>query len=108
MRISTRYWAAGYFPSIREIDRARFPSEAQLARGAGGGRASAMSRASSSPRARRSREQHALDRIHGRHISTFDLLAAEELEEGTRRAERELPAEVEVRLEQLVVAATRT
>ena len=49
--------------------------------------------------------EHALDRIHGRHISTFDLLGADELREGTNRAERELPAEVDVRLEQLVVAA---
>ena len=49
--------------------------------------------------------EHALDRIHGRHISTFDLLDADELREGTLRAERELPAQVEVRLEQLVVAA---
>ena len=47
----------------------------------------------------------ALGRIYGRHISTFDLLSDRELEEGTRRAETELPARVSARIEQLVVAA---
>jgi hypothetical protein len=46
----------------------------------------------------------ALARIHGRHISTFDLLSAEEIAEGTARAERELPERVATRLDRLVVA----
>ena len=50
-----------------------------------------------------SREE-ALARIHGRHISTFDLLSDEEIAEGTARAERELPQRVVSRLDRLVVA----
>ena len=42
-------------------------------------------------------------RIRGRHISTFDLLPTGEIEEGTARAERELPARIVTRLERLIV-----
>jgi hypothetical protein len=52
-----------------------------------------------------SREE-ALARIHGRHISTFDLLSPEEIEEGTARAERELPERIVSRLDRLVVVGT--
>ena len=45
----------------------------------------------------------ALARIRGRHISTFDLLPADEVDDGTARAERELPERVVARLERLVV-----
>jgi hypothetical protein len=50
----------------------------------------------------------ALERIRGRHISTFDLLPEQEIAEGTARAERELPAAVDIHVEQLVVVATRS
>jgi ubiquinone/menaquinone biosynthesis C-methylase UbiE len=99
------YWAARYFPSIGAIDRARFPTEAQLVDGLGGAGFSDVTREQLSSRHSISRE-HALERIHGRHISTFALLDDEELRDGTLRAERELPSVVEVVLEQLVVAAT--
>ncbi|MDH4177419.1 MAG: hypothetical protein OEV72_07560, partial [Thermoleophilia bacterium] len=49
----------------------------------------------------------ALERLRGRHISTFDLLDAEEVRDGIARAERELPEQVTSRLEQLVVVAER-
>ena len=49
----------------------------------------------------------ALRRLRGRHISTFALLDPEEVRAGIERAERELPDPVEVRLEQLLVVATR-
>jgi SAM-dependent methyltransferase len=101
------YWASRFFPSIREIDRARFPTEASLE--------SELEAAGFEPPVFEpitsgytiSREL-ALERIRGRHISTFDLLPEQEVAEGTARAERELPETVEVRLEQLVVAATRS
>ena len=100
------YWAAAYFPSIGTIDRERFPTEAQLRTelveaGFGDVRSEQLSSCHTITR------EHALDRIHGRHISTFGLLDAEELRQGALRAERDLPATVEVRLEQLVVAAVR-
>ena len=49
----------------------------------------------------------ALERLRGRHISTFDLLDPDEVERGVAQAERELPETVEIRLEQLIVTARR-
>ena len=100
------YWASRYFPSIREIDNARFPTPAALERelGDAGFVSPVFERITSG--ATISREL-ALERIRGRHISTFDLLPETEIVEGTARAERELPATVEVHLEQLVVVAAR-
>ncbi len=100
------YWAARYFPSIGEIDRARFPTETALrdALERAGFGSVVSERLSSRHEITR---EHALERIRGRHISTFDLLDEGELLEGASRAERELPRIVEVRLEQLVVAAAR-
>ena len=50
----------------------------------------------------------ALARIRGRHISTFDLLTVEEIEEGTARAELELPETVTQRhVRMVVVGRTR-
>lgn len=100
------YWASRFFPSIREIDRARFPAESAL-------QDELEAAEFASPVFERITSGHtisrelALERIRGRHISTFDLLAEQEIAAGTLRAERELPETVEVRLEQLVVAATR-
>jgi SAM-dependent methyltransferase len=101
------YWASRFFPSIREIDRARFPTEAALEGEleAAGFEPPVFERITSGHTIGR---QLALERIRGRHISTFDLLPEQEIAEGTARAERELPETVEVRLEQLVVAATRS
>ena len=48
----------------------------------------------------------ALERIRGRHISTFDLVDESELEAGLNRALEELPEEVEYRIEWLIVAAS--
>jgi ubiquinone/menaquinone biosynthesis C-methylase UbiE len=98
------YWAARFFPSIGEIDRKRFPSQEQLENEVAhagftdvvGERLSSLHTIT---------REHALDRIRGRHISTFDLLEEAELRAGTRKAEQELPPELEVRLEQLVIAA---
>ena len=98
------YWLNAFFPSIERIDLARFPDGETL---------EAELRAAGFPeprlvrlgqRAEISREQ-ALAKIHGRHISTFDLLDEAELAEGTARAERELPERVAYRLEWLIAAA---
>jgi len=98
------YWAARFFPSIGEIDRKRFPSGRRLEDElmSAGFLDVVAERLSSVHTITR---EHALERIRGRHISTFDLLDAQELRAGTHRAEAELPAELEVRLEQLVMAA---
>ncbi len=100
------YWAARFFPAIGEIDRARFPSQPQLETElmTAGFRDVVAERLSSVHTITR---EHALDRIRGRHISTFDLLGEDEIRAGTRKAEEDLPSTLEVRLEQLVVAARR-
>ena len=66
------FWFRDYFPSMEEIDRARFPTrenfEAELATAGFG--APSFTRLSQT--ATVSREQ-ALERIRGKHIATFDL-----------------------------------
>lgn len=101
------YWLNPWFPSIEELDRARFPTERELrdelgAAGFGEARCVALRHDETVTR------EDALQRIRGRHISTFDLLPPSELAEGTARAERELPERVEIRLDQLVVVAATT
>ena len=100
------YWLNRYFPSMREVDLARFaPADVLLAelRAAGFAEARALRH---SQRKRIDRET-ALERIRGRHISTFDLLSEDEIEAGLAQAEADLPDEVEYALEWLVVIASR-
>jgi hypothetical protein len=98
------WWAGRFFPSIPRLDRERFPADDALEReladaGFGGIVSERLSAVQAIGR------DEALARIRGRNISTYELLSPEELRDGTRRAEAELPETVEVRLEQLVVAA---
>lgn len=101
-----RYWAAPFFPSLAGVDRARFPAADALvaeleAAGFTGVRLVRTSDADVIDR------DTALERLRGRHISTFDLLDPAEVRAGIATAERELPDRVEVRLEQIVAVATR-
>ena len=88
-----RYWLNPYFPTIARIDLERFPSEDDLRselEGAGFGvRFVRLTQHAALDRER------ALERIRGRHISTFDLLDEEEIRAGTAMAERDLPERVE-------------
>jgi SAM-dependent methyltransferase len=99
------YWLNPYFPSIRPIDEARFPTPKQL-------RAELAEAGFPRFDSRRLTTElelgrdEALARIRGRHISTFDLLTAEEVAEGTARAERELPDRVVTRLDRLVAVGS--
>ena len=99
------YWLQPFFPSIRAIDEERFPNpstmEAELT--AAGFPAIEMRRLTAENELSRA---EALARIHGRHISTFDLLSPEEIADGTARAERDLPERVVTRLDRLVVVGT--
>lgn len=102
-----RFWLNPYFPTIEAIDLARFPAEAALdteLREAGFAdvRMHRLSQHAVIDRAA------ALERIHGRHISTFDLLDEEEIREGTARAERELPERIEYDQEWLIAIAAKT
>jgi SAM-dependent methyltransferase len=96
------YWLNGFFPTIREIDEARFPTpgvlEGELAE-AGFPRIETRRIVTETTIGR----DVAIARIRGRHISTFDLLPPDEVLAGTARAERELPEQVPTRLDQLIV-----
>jgi ubiquinone/menaquinone biosynthesis C-methylase UbiE len=98
------FWLNELFPSMEAVDRERFPTsdelEAELA-GAGFGDVglTRLSQRGSLSRA------DALERIRGKHISTFDLISDDEYEAGLARAERELAEQVDYRVEWLVVVA---
>jgi SAM-dependent methyltransferase len=101
------FWLNTLFPSLEAIDRARFPTGEQLeaelgAAGFGELRLTRLSQSASIDRA------GALERIRGKHISTFDLLDEDEYAAGLERAERELPERVDYRLEWLLVVAVRS
>jgi ubiquinone/menaquinone biosynthesis C-methylase UbiE len=99
------YWLNEYFLSIATIDLARFaPAEVLTGELRAAGFA-AVRTIRLRQRARIDRET-ALERIRGRHISTFDLIDETELEAGLNRATKELPDLVEYRTEWLVVAAS--
>jgi len=101
-----RYWLNRFFPTIREIDLVRFPGEEQLrgeleSAGFGSLRFERLSQHAALGR------EAALERIRGRHISTFDLLDEAEIRDGTARAERELPDPVEYDQEWLIAIAAK-
>jgi ubiquinone/menaquinone biosynthesis C-methylase UbiE len=101
-----RYWLNQYFPTIAAIDRDRFPTEEKLEAeltAAGFGSVRFVRRSEHGALSR----DAALERIHGRHISTFDLLDEDEIASGTARAERELPATVEYDQEWLIAIAAK-
>jgi SAM-dependent methyltransferase len=101
-----QFWLNELFPSMETADRERFPSadglEVEL-RGAGfDSRLLRLSQRGSLSRG------EALERIRGKHISTFDLIKDDEYEAGLTRAERELPEQVDYRVEWLIAVAVRT
>jgi SAM-dependent methyltransferase len=100
------FWLRDYFPSMEEIDRARFPTADDLAvelpaAGFGLPRLERLSQRGTLSRA------DALRRIRGRHIATFDLIGDDEYAQGLERAERELPERVDYREEWLLAVAGR-
>jgi SAM-dependent methyltransferase len=98
------FWFRDYFPSMEEIDRARFPTREDFQRELADAGFDEPRFTHLSQRATVSREQ-ALERIRGKHIATFDLIPDEEYEAGVARAERELPAHVDYRQEWLIAVA---
>jgi SAM-dependent methyltransferase len=99
------FWLNRLFPTMRRVDLERFPGPEDLERELGAAgfevRLERLSQRISMTR------EHALDRIRGRHISTFQLIGAEEYRAGLERAERELPEHVDYAQEWLLVAAVR-
>ena len=98
-------YLAPYFPSLVEIDRARFPASDEL-------RAELDAAGFDSRWLRRTqtasyRREGTIERVRNRFISTLQLLPELEFEEGLRRLERELPEHVEARQHWLLGFAVR-
>ncbi len=100
------YYLNRYFPSILEIDLARFRPEDELcAEIAEHGFADVHVFPHRQQRVL-SREE-ALARVRGKHISTFQLIPEDEYEQGLARAERELPDTIDYEDRWLIVVARR-
>jgi ubiquinone/menaquinone biosynthesis C-methylase UbiE len=99
------FWLNELFPSMEAADRERFPTAPELEE--------TLREAGFEPRLLRLSQSgslartDALERIRGKHISTFDLISDEEYEAGLARAERELPEGVDYRVEWLLAVAVR-
>jgi ubiquinone/menaquinone biosynthesis C-methylase UbiE len=98
------FWLNRCFPRFEAIDRARFPTAAELERelhDAGFGQVRLVRHHQHD----RIDRQTALAKIEGRHISTFDLLDEPEYAQGRRLAERSLPATVDYDTQWLIAIA---
>jgi SAM-dependent methyltransferase len=98
------FWLNELFPSMEAVDRARFPTADELTAelvNFGDVRLTRLSQTGSLTR------EDALERIRGKHISTFDLISEEDYEAGLARAERGLPERVDYRIEWLLADAVR-
>lgn len=100
------FWLNELFPSMEAVDRARFSTAEELEReldaaGFADVRTTRLSQRGSLTR------HEALERIRGRHISTFDLIDEDEYEAGLARAERALPERFDYRVEWLIATAVR-
>ena len=100
------FWLDPYFPSIQDIDRARFPDADELDGQLHDAGFSAVHFSRRSQRAAITRDE-ALERIERRHISTFDFLGDDELRTGTLLAMNSLPPTVEYPIEWLIAVAER-
>lgn len=100
------FWLDPYFPSIQEIDRARFPDADSLGDELSRAGFAGVRFQQHSQRASITREE-AVERIEQRHISTFDLLEPDEVARGTQLALDQLPPTIEYAIEWLVVVAQR-
>ena len=100
------YWANRWFPRLEQFDRTTFPTAAELERELREAGFSEVRLLREVHRERLDRER-ALAKLRGKHISTFDRLEPEEHEAGLRRAEAELPSEVDTALHWLVGFADR-
>ena len=99
-------WFARYFPSVPEIDRARFPS-AEALRGELAAAGLPDVRIEQLQQHRTTSRERALDVIRSRAFSTFDLLPPAEYAAGLARAEDELPEQFEYRFDWLLAVARR-
>jgi ubiquinone/menaquinone biosynthesis C-methylase UbiE len=101
-----RYYLNRFFPSFERVDKARFPDAPTLEQElhAAGFASVRLIRVTQNETLER---EAILERIRGKHISTFQLIGDDEYESGLARAERELEDEEEHALEWLVAVAER-
>lgn len=97
------YYLNAYFPSLAEIDRARFPTREELEEELRAAGYEPRTLAVHQPMTLSRR--WILERIRGLFISTLQLLDEAEYAEGLARAERELPDEIEAEQHLLAVIA---
>ena len=101
------YYLAEFFPSIPAVDRARFETPDDLAALLGEAGFGDVEQHRLEQRVELSRET-VLERVRGKHISTFQLIPEDEYAAGLARVERELPTSVESHVHWLVVSAIRS
>jgi hypothetical protein len=99
-------WFARFFPSVPELDRARFPGAEALRAELAAAGLPAVQIERLRQRRTTSRER-ALDVIRSRAFSTFDLLSPAEYAAGLARADAELPEQFEYSFDWLLAVATR-
>jgi SAM-dependent methyltransferase len=99
-------WFARFFPSVPELDRARFQSAEALQAELAAAGLPAVQIERLRQRRTTSRER-AFDVIRSRAFSTFDLLSPAEYAAGLARAEAELPERFEYCFDWLLAVATR-
>jgi SAM-dependent methyltransferase len=100
------HWLSGLFPSLAEIDEARFPDAHALE---GELRAAGFVEPAFEclPQPGRVSRSEALERIRGRYITTLRLIDDAEFKRGLAAAEAELPAEVEHQVVWLFASAEK-
>jgi SAM-dependent methyltransferase len=100
------YFLNEFFPSFEERDKERFPSRERLEEEL---RAAGFAEARTRVHAQRETvdRETVLERIRGKHISTFQLIDDDEYRAGLERAEHELPPESVHTLRWLVGVAVR-
>ena len=99
-----QYWLNSFFPSMEELDQARFPTPDQLVAEL---RAAGFEAVRLVPLAQRVviDRDWALTKVRGRFISTLQLLDEDEFRSGLARLEAELPERVEYALGWVVAVA---
>jgi SAM-dependent methyltransferase len=95
------HWLNAYLPSLEHVDRARFPTRGELAAELREAGFPGVETTRLDQRATLTREE-ALLRLRERHISTFDLIAEDEIDRGLAEAVRTLPETVQYDLRWLV------
>ncbi len=99
------YYLSPYFPSLADIDRARFPTRSALHQEL---EAAGFAAQTIPVQQRKTLDRgQVLERVRGKFISTLQLLDEDEYAEGLVRADRELPDQVEAEQHLLVVVASK-